>query len=68
MCIRYRRYDGHAQVYLKWPDDLVVGDRKLGGLLVEGGGEHAGPVCAVIGLGLNVRMPEACLLYTSRCV
>ena len=53
------RYAGHAQVQLKWPNDLVVGDRKLGGLLVEGGGEHAGPVCAVIGLGLNVRMPEA---------
>src|SRR5690606_23916857 len=32
---------------------------KLGGLLVEGGGEHAGPVRAVIGLGLNVRMPAA---------
>src|SRR3546814_15093691 len=32
--------------------------RKLGGLLVEGSGEHAGPVRAVIGLGLNVRMPD----------
>lgn len=54
---------GFAAVRLKWPNDLVVVDgdglRKLGGLLVEGGGEHAGPVHAVIGLGLNVRMPEA---------
>ena len=50
---------GHAQVHLKWPNDLVVEDRKLGGLLVEGSGEHAGPVRAVIGLGINVRMPEA---------
>ncbi|MGN6513803.1 MAG: biotin--[acetyl-CoA-carboxylase] ligase, partial [Lysobacteraceae bacterium] len=53
---------GFAGVRLKWPNDLVVADgdgglRKLGGLLVEGGGEHAGPVRAVIGLGLNVRMP-----------
>jgi BirA family biotin operon repressor/biotin-[acetyl-CoA-carboxylase] ligase len=52
---------GFAAVRLKWPNDLVVIDgdalRKLGGLLVEGGGEHAGPVRAVIGLGLNVRMP-----------
>jgi BirA family biotin operon repressor/biotin-[acetyl-CoA-carboxylase] ligase len=51
-------------VRLKWPNDLVVatdagGLRKLGGVLVEGGGEHAGPVRAVIGLGLNVRMPAA---------
>jgi BirA family transcriptional regulator, biotin operon repressor / biotin---[acetyl-CoA-carboxylase] ligase len=50
---------GYADVRLKWPNDLVVEGRKLGGLLVEGGGEHAGPVRAVIGLGLNVRMPEA---------
>jgi BirA family biotin operon repressor/biotin-[acetyl-CoA-carboxylase] ligase len=54
---------GFASVRLKWPNDLVVvrDDRlhKLGGLLVEGGGEHAGPVRAVIGLGLNVRMPAA---------
>lgn len=52
---------GHAQVALKWPNDLVVADgrglRKLGGLLVEGGGEHAGAARAVIGLGVNVRMP-----------
>lgn len=53
---------GFAGVRLKWPNDLVVagdGLRKLGGLLVEGGGEHGGPVRAVIGLGLNVHMPEA---------
>lgn len=52
---------GVPQVGLKWPNDLVIDDgralRKLGGLLVEGGGEHAGPARAVIGLGLNVRMP-----------
>lgn len=50
---------GFHEVRLKWPNDLVVGPRKLGGLLVEGGGEHGGPVGAVIGLGLNVRMPPA---------
>jgi BirA family transcriptional regulator, biotin operon repressor / biotin---[acetyl-CoA-carboxylase] ligase len=52
---------GFDAVRLKWPNDLVVpageGMRKLGGLLVEGGGEHAGPARAVIGLGLNVHMP-----------
>ena len=54
---------GHHGVRLKWPNDLVLEDgaglRKLGGLLVEGGGEHGGPVRAVVGLGLNVRMPAA---------
>ena len=52
---------GYAAARLKWPNDLVVLDgaglRKLGGLLIEGGGEYAGPARAVIGLGLNVRMP-----------
>src|SRR5690606_2853667 len=61
---------GLGEVRLKWPNDLVVEGgrpgssrgqalRKLGGLLVEGSGENAGPVRAVIGLGLNVRMPAA---------
>jgi BirA family biotin operon repressor/biotin-[acetyl-CoA-carboxylase] ligase len=54
---------GFPQVRLKWPNDLVVPDvsgrlRKLGGILVEGGGEHGGPARAVIGIGLNVRMPD----------
>ena len=52
---------GVAAARLKWPNDLVVVDgaglRKLGGILVEGGGEHAGPARAVVGIGLNVHMP-----------
>lgn len=54
---------GCVSARLKWPNDLVIVDgqglRKLGGLLVEGAGEHAGPARAVVGLGLNVRMPDA---------
>ena len=52
---------GVERARLKWPNDLVVVAegrlRKLGGILVEGGGEYAGPAHAVIGIGLNVRMP-----------
>lgn len=50
---------GVEAVGLKWPNDLLVEGRKLGGLLVEGGGEFAGNARAVIGLGLNVHMPAA---------
>ena len=50
---------GFRNAGLKWPNDVVVAGHKLGGLLVEGGGEFAGPARAVIGLGLNVRMPQA---------
>jgi len=50
---------GFAEVGLKWPNDLIARDRKLGGILIEFGGEDAGVVRAVIGIGINVRMPEA---------
>jgi BirA family transcriptional regulator, biotin operon repressor / biotin---[acetyl-CoA-carboxylase] ligase len=53
------REAGVVEVGLKWPNDIVVNGHKLGGLLVEGGGEFAGPARAVIGLGINVRMPPA---------
>ena len=53
------RAQGYHDVALKWPNDLVVDGHKLGGLLVEGGGEFAGPARAVIGIGINVRMPPS---------
>lgn len=51
------RQAGYIAVGVKWPNDLLAHGRKLGGILVEGGGEHGGPVRAVIGIGVNVRMP-----------
>ncbi|HLI18150.1 MAG TPA: biotin--[acetyl-CoA-carboxylase] ligase [Rhodanobacteraceae bacterium] len=46
-------------VGLKWPNDLVHGDAKLGGILIELGGEFMGPCHAVIGLGVNMWVPAA---------
>ncbi|HEY3520602.1 MAG TPA: biotin--[acetyl-CoA-carboxylase] ligase [Rhodanobacteraceae bacterium] len=46
-------------VRLKWPNDLVIGDAKLAGILIELGGEFLGPCQAVIGIGLNVHVPVA---------
>ena len=48
---------GYPQVGLKWPNDLVAEGRKLGGILVEVGGEAAGPMRVVVGIGLNVQRP-----------
>ncbi|MCA1779459.1 MAG: biotin--[acetyl-CoA-carboxylase] ligase [Xanthomonadaceae bacterium] len=45
-------------VGLKWPNDLLVGGRKLGGLLVEIRGPSDGPCQVVIGLGLNVDLAD----------
>ncbi len=50
---------GAGGVGVKWPNDIVADGRKLGGLLVEGSGEPAGAARAVVGVGLNVRMPAA---------
>jgi BirA family transcriptional regulator, biotin operon repressor / biotin---[acetyl-CoA-carboxylase] ligase len=44
---------------LKWPNDLVVGTAKLGGILIELRAEAGGPAYVVIGLGLNVALGEA---------
>jgi BirA family transcriptional regulator, biotin operon repressor / biotin---[acetyl-CoA-carboxylase] ligase len=43
---------------LKWPNDILVDERKLAGILVELGGEFLGPCHAVIGIGINLRLPE----------
>ena len=50
---------GADDLRLKWPNDLVHDDAKLGGILVELGGEFMGPCHAVIGIGINVRLPDA---------
>ncbi len=43
---------------LKWPNDIYSQGKKLGGILVEVSGESDGPCSAVIGLGLNLWLPE----------
>ncbi len=49
---------GVANIQLKWPNDLIHGYRKLGGVLIELQGDTLGPSTAVIGVGLNLRLPD----------
>ena len=44
-------------VKIKWPNDVLAGYRKLAGVLVEAQGEMDGPSFAVIGIGVNQRLP-----------
>lgn len=44
---------------VKWPNDLYLGGRKLGGILIEISGDILGPSAAVIGVGINVRLNAA---------
>ncbi|MGQ0621780.1 MAG: biotin--[acetyl-CoA-carboxylase] ligase [Panacagrimonas sp.] len=43
-------------VRLKWPNDLWLDGRKLGGILIEQRGESSGSCRVVVGVGINVAM------------
>ena len=58
---------GFEGVMLKWPNDLVIDDRKLAGILVETGGDrrrgrpaipHSG-IAGVVGVGFNLDLAQA---------
>lgn len=53
--VRALRSAGAADAQLKWPNDVVVRDGKLAGILIEMQGDVLGPSAAVIGIGVNVR-------------
>ncbi len=46
----------HADLGLKWPNDIWLQDRKLGGILIETAA-HGGQRFAVVGVGINL-MPR----------
>ena len=46
---------------LKWPNDILIEGRKLGGILIEVRAESDGPACVIIGIGINVALGAALL-------
>jgi BirA family transcriptional regulator, biotin operon repressor / biotin---[acetyl-CoA-carboxylase] ligase len=48
-----------AAVRIKWPNDLFVGDRKAGGILLEVAGEQDVVEWVIIGIGINVNTEYA---------
>lgn len=50
--------EGVPGIGLKWPNDLLVNDAKLGGILTELSGDAAGECQVAIGIGLNVHLPD----------
>ncbi|MDO5059241.1 MAG: bifunctional biotin--[acetyl-CoA-carboxylase] ligase/type III pantothenate kinase [Neisseria sp.] len=53
-----------ADVQIKWPNDLVVGLNKLGGILIETV-RSGGKTVAVVGIGLNFVLPKTVEQATS---
>lgn len=49
---------GVDNVRLKWPNDVFIGDAKLGGILLEMKSNAEGVCQVVVGVGINVAMPE----------
>jgi BirA family transcriptional regulator, biotin operon repressor / biotin---[acetyl-CoA-carboxylase] ligase len=55
--VRAALLDAGVEAHLKWPNDVLIDERKVAGVLVERVETPSGPA-AIIGVGLNVSMTE----------
>jgi BirA family biotin operon repressor/biotin-[acetyl-CoA-carboxylase] ligase len=39
---------------IKWPNDVLIGERKVAGILIETSHDHSGQLVTVVGIGVNV--------------
>jgi len=49
------------QPQVKWPNDVLIGDKKVCGILVESGIRDKNTHYAVVGIGINVNIDAGCL-------
>ncbi|MEX0618726.1 MAG: bifunctional biotin--[acetyl-CoA-carboxylase] ligase/biotin operon repressor BirA [Pseudohongiellaceae bacterium] len=49
--------NGCNGISVKWPNDVLLGGKKLAGILLELHGDMEGPLQVIVGVGLNVSMP-----------
>lgn len=47
-----------AALSVKWPNDIMAGAKKIGGILIENSFKPGGEVISVIGIGLNVNQTD----------
>jgi BirA family biotin operon repressor/biotin-[acetyl-CoA-carboxylase] ligase len=57
--VRSLRTFGIETAGLKWPNDVLVDGAKLAGILIDVIGESTGPCSVIIGIGINVAIPES---------
>ncbi|MGL4838416.1 MAG: bifunctional biotin--[acetyl-CoA-carboxylase] ligase/biotin operon repressor BirA [Shewanella sp.] len=49
---------GVGQIGVKWPNDIYLNDKKLAGILIEMSGQADSECQLIIGIGVNMAMPE----------
>jgi BirA family biotin operon repressor/biotin-[acetyl-CoA-carboxylase] ligase len=43
---------------IKWPNDILIGNRKVAGILIETSHDQQGRMLAIVGIGVNVNGPS----------
>ena len=56
-------------IKLKWPNDIMIGDKKMGGILIESQLQGTSLSCCIVGIGMNINQetfsyPGASSLYS----
>lgn len=49
----------NISISLKWPNDILINERKVGGILCESFKKDSSKLCVVIGFGINVNLTES---------
>jgi len=69
-CFDYLTWREAIEPAIKWPNDLFLGNKKVGGILIENVLERNQVTWSAIGIGINLNQPEfpdtlqrACSLY-----
>lgn len=62
LCSLLRR-DYKVNAQLKWPNDIYIDGRKIAGVLVELAGQADAACNVIIGIGLNIALPDTALKY-----
>ena len=56
--IRALQSAGISGAQLKWPNDVLGAGGKIAGILIEAQGDMLGPSAVVIGIGINLSLPQ----------
>lgn len=53
-CVQALEKQSVPDICIKWPNDILAGNKKIGGILVENSLKSHGEIYSVVGIGINV--------------